>query len=108
MGTPGLASGLEKRTGGNTDTALQVDSTEVERSGCHGGSIAGVRPVSAMKASIRPVRCCVFLSRVFTRAVSWSMLRAARLPRPFFRFAHTHSTGLSSGAYVGYWDTVSQ
>ena len=27
MGTPGSASGLEKRTGGNTDTALQVDST---------------------------------------------------------------------------------
>ena len=28
MGTPGSASGLEKRTSGNTSTALQADSTE--------------------------------------------------------------------------------
>ena len=43
-------------------------------------------------------RYCIRLSRVFTRAASWSMPVAAQLPRPRLRWDQTPSVGLSSGA----------
>ena len=56
------------------------------------------RPVFAMYPSIRLGRYCMRLSRVLTSAVSWSMPCLARLARDRFRWDHTASTGLSSGA----------
>jgi hypothetical protein len=41
------------------------------------------------------------LSRFLTTAASWSTSRAARLPRPFFRFAQTPSAGLRWGGVGG-------
>lgn len=50
-------------------------------------------------------RYCIHLSRVFASAVSWLMLRLARLARDLFR---CDQTGLSSQAWGGIWQTVSQ
>jgi hypothetical protein len=41
-------------------------------------------------------------------AASWSVVPAARLPRPFFITGQVPSTGLRSGAQAGSWITVSQ
>ena len=62
----------------------------------------------ARKPLRSPGRYCIRLSRVFTSVVSWMMLRFARLARDLFRCDHTGSTGLSSCAYGGSWQTVSQ
>ena len=45
--------------------------------------------VPARKPSMRPARCCIRLSRVFTSAVSWPMSRLARLARDLFRTDRT-------------------
>jgi hypothetical protein len=66
------------------------------------------RRVLARKPSRRPGRYCIRLSRVFTSAVSSVMLRLARLARDLLRCDQTCSTGLSSCAYGGSWQTVSQ
>ena len=39
-------------------------------------------------------RYWIRLSRFLTMAASWLMSRAARLPRPFFMFTQTPSTGV--------------
>lgn len=54
MGTPGSESGLEKRTGGNTGTALQADST-----------------VSAARASLRAAAAGTGLHAVGATAAAW-------------------------------------
>ena len=69
----------------------------------------GVRPslVPARKPPGRPGRYRSRLSRVFTSAVSWLMSRLARLARDF-RCDRTDPAGLSSCAYGGSRNTVSQ
>ena len=54
------------------------------------------RRVLARNPSRRAGRYCIRLSRVFTSAVSWAMLRLARLARDLLRWDQTSSTGLSS------------
>jgi hypothetical protein len=44
----------------------------------------------------RPGRYCIRLSRVFTSAVSWLMLRSARLRKDRLRCDHMGSTGLAT------------
>jgi hypothetical protein len=66
------------------------------------------RRVLAMNASSSPGRYCIRLSRVLTSAVSWAMLRLARFASDRFRCDHTSPAGLSSCAYGGSWQTVSQ
>ena len=64
----------------------------------YGGSGSRVSPVWARNPSMRAGRYWMRLSRFLTIAASWSTLRAARLPRPFFMFAQAPSAGLRSGA----------
>src|SRR5712691_12974181 len=80
--------------------AVRRAITEVERlrSGLYGGWGSRVSPVWARNPSMSAGRYWILLSRFLTIAASWSTLRAARLPRPFFMFAQTPSAGLRSGA----------
>ena len=64
----------------------------------YGGWGSRVSPVWARNPSMRAGRYWIRLSRFLMTAVSWSTLRAIRLPRPFFMFAQAPSTGLRSGA----------
>ena len=78
---------------------MTTGDTEVERLGSgHGGSASIASPVWARNPSMRSGRYWMRLSRFFTMAARWSTPSAARLPSPFFMFAHTPSAGLSSGA----------
>jgi hypothetical protein len=74
--------------------------TEVEGRGllAYGGSGSRVSPVWARKPSMSSGRYWMRLSRFLMVTVSWSMVAADRLPRPFFIWAHTPSTRLRSGA----------
>src|SRR6202040_388120 len=70
------------------------------------GLLKGVR--SSRVLARRPGWYCIRLRRVLSSAVSWLRLRLARLARDLFRWDHAGSTGLSSWAYGGSWQTVSQ
>src|ERR1017187_1321378 len=85
-------------------------ATEVERWGSdgYGGSGWRVSPVWPRNPSMRAGRYWMRLSRFLTMVASWSTLRAARLPRPFFMFAQAPSAGVRSGAKAGSWMTGSQ
>ena len=60
----------------------------------------------ARKPSRSAGRYCIRLSRVFTSAVCWARLRLARLASERLRCDQTSSTGLSSCAYGGSWQTA--
>ncbi len=62
----------------------------------------------ARKLSRRPGLYCIRLSQVLASAVSSGRLRLARLARDRLRWDQACSAGLSSRAYGGSWQTVSQ
>jgi hypothetical protein len=76
---------------------MPTQATEVERLRSTAVLVRGVSPVWARRASMRPGRYWMFLSRFLMVAVSWSTSLAARLPGPF-SFCLASSTALRSGA----------
>ncbi|PKW18659.1 group II intron reverse transcriptase/maturase [Saccharopolyspora spinosa] len=67
MGTPGSASGLEKRTGGNTGTALQADSTDIPTPACD------TTPRPSALTLTRFGRLLPFTCEVSSRSADWTL-----------------------------------
>src|SRR5208283_2264465 len=74
----------------------QLQRLKGQHLGLYGGWGSRVSPVWARNPSMRAGRYWMRLSRFLTTAASWSTLRTARLPRPFFMFAQAPSAALRS------------